>query len=354
MSEESKSWPFSSYDFFGYLMPGLIFSLSLFAWLIYAKYIELGEKSIETFKSLGMGNSAIILFIVMTVSYFAGHLIGAISHLLYDRIIIRNIIGYPFQRLLDTSHTPDDRTRSSYIVMMILLFLFLIIPGFVELLIKVRESVQFAPEFYLRKDMVGPIIEKILFAGIIFWSIILFASRIKEMNKKNVPDKNTFISIVKNYILKPIRKLTATDTLLEKEIITSFKNQMYKCHHLDADTNSSDIFWLASIDLQKNKKIDSRLMNWLNLYGCLRNYSCAFFLLAFIIVCSHWYKILWLHQVTDLRGSRILLAALVVSGILFLRYWIIYYSYYSKYIIRAYVCSLQNENGDGDVDKGLL
>lgn len=25
MPEESKSWPFSSYDFFGYLMPGLIF-----------------------------------------------------------------------------------------------------------------------------------------------------------------------------------------------------------------------------------------------------------------------------------------------------------------------------------------
>lgn len=121
---------------------------------------------------------------------------------------------------------------------------------------------------------------------------------------------------------------------------------MFENHHLDVNTNSSDIFWLASIDLQKNKKIDSRLMNWLNLYGCLRNYSCAFFLLAFIIVCSHWYKILWLHQVTDLRGSRILLASLIISGVLFLRYWIIYYSYYSKYIIRAYVCSMQNDNGN--------
>lgn len=346
MPEESKSWPFSSYDFFGYLMPGLIFSLSLFAWLIYAKYIVLDDKCIDAFKSLSMGNSVIILFVVMTVSYFAGHLIGAISHLLYDRIIIRNIIGYPFQRLLKTSHTPDDKTRSSYIQVMLLLSLFLIIPGFVELLIKVWESVQFAPEFYLRKDMACPIIEKILFAVILCWGMILFANRISEMNKKNIPNKNSFISFVKNYILKPIRKLTATDSLLEKEIITSFKNQMFENHHLDVNTNSSDIFWLASIDLQKNKKIDSRLMNWLNLYGCLRNYSCAFFLLAFIIVCSHWYKILWLHQVTDLRGSRILLASLIISGVLFLRYWIIYYSYYSKYIIRAYVCSMQNDNGN--------
>lgn len=349
MPEESKSWPFSSYDFFGYLMPGLIFLMTLCAWLIYANYIPLPDNFIQTFKGAALGDSIIVLFIVFSVSYFLGHLIGAISHLLYDRIIIRNIIGYPFQRLLKTSHEPDDATRSSYIKVMVALFIILITPGFVELFVYVKENFFFSIEKLYKQERLFPlIIESIVGILVLCYLIHFVICKIREMNRDDFSSgqkqkKNAKISlalVVKNYVLKPIRKMTATNTLLEDEIIEAFKNQMSQQHHLNVDTNSSDVFWLASIDLQKNKDVDRRLMNWLNLYGCLRNYSCSFFLLAVIIVSSHWYKILWLHEVTDLRGSRILLVSLVISGILFLRYWIIYYSYYSKYIIRAYACTM--------------
>lgn len=358
MPEESKSWPFSSYDFFGYLMPGLIFFMTLCAWLIYADYISLPEDFIKEFKSVAIGNSIIILFIVFSISYFLGHLIGAVSHLLYDRILIRNIIGYPFQRLLKTSHEPDDETRSSYIKILMVLLALLIIPGFVELCVYLYDTILFSWEKVLMIDNLIPLFFESLFGVLAFiYLFCLFIGRIRKMNndevgkkddKKTGHSENIIAAIVKRFVLKPIRKLTATNTFLENEIVAEFESLMKKQHHLNVNTNSSDVFWLASIDLQKDKCVDRRLMNWLNLYGCLRNYSCAFFMLAVIIASSHWYRILWLHKVTDLQGSRILLASLVISGILFLRYWIIYYSYYSKYIIRAYVCSMQNQ----DEEKG--
>lgn len=331
MPDEAKSWPFSSYDFFGYLMPGLMFSLSMLGWLVYADYITIPQSLTDEMSKIGIGNSLLLIFMAFTMSYFVGHLIGAISHLLYDRIMIRNIIGYPFQKILKTKHEPDDETRSSYIKILMSFFLLLIFPGFIELVICFYNSVTFAWNGFS-----WAFFERVVFVFILVYLLIIFFSKIYNMNKKKSSKK--FGIIVKNYVLKPIQKLTATDTGVENEIVQSFKERMLKTHGIDVDTNSSDVFWLASIELLKNNEVNSKLTNWLNLYGCLRNYSCSFLLLAIIIVSNHWYKIIWLHQVTDLRGSRILLASLVISGILFLRYWIIYYSYYSKYLIRVYAC----------------
>lgn len=344
MPDETKSWPFSSYDFFGYLMPGLMFSLSLSGWLIYAEYITIPKNLTDVLSKIGIGNSLLLMFIAFTLSYFIGHLIGAISHLLYDRVMIRNIIGYPFQKILKTNYEPDDDTRVSYIKILICFFLLLTIPGFFELAICLCNSVTFA-----WNGFTCSFVERAVFIVMMMYLTKMFFSKIIAMNKnkerstkttkkrKNGPSKKIAL-FVKNYVLKPIQKLTATDTGVEESIVQSFKENMQKMHGIDTDTNSSDIFWLASIDLMQNEGVCSKLTNWLNLYGCLRNYSCSFLLLAIIIVSNHWYKIIWLHQVTDLRGSRILLASLIISGILFLRYWIIYYSYYSKYLIRAYAC----------------
>lgn len=350
MPEETKSWPFSSYDFFGYLMPGLIFLTSLLGWCCYADFEWASNFSISAIRELKLGDSLLIIFLGFTSSYFAGHLIGAISHILYDRMIIRNIIGYPMQRLLNVNFEPNLNTRTVYLLFFCCLGALMIIPGLCELLhyfiyeSDVSLTVHCIP--FDKSMWWWAFIERVIFSVITTTIFILFMLRLLKMsqikhNSQENKKLNSFFKFVdfflRSLFLTPLKKLTGTDTIPEKPIINAFKQKLQK-YGMQNSIASSDVFWIASIELRKDPAIDRKLTNWLNLYGCLRNYSCAFFTLALIIAANHWYKIIWLHQVTNLRGSRILLLSLVISFILFLRYWIIYYSYFSKYVVRAFAC----------------
>ncbi len=362
MPEESKSWPFSSYDFFGYLMPGLIFSLSLYGWLLYAKFEFVSKIHYSRVIGLKLGDSIIVFFIAIVICYFLGHLIGAVSHILYDRMLIRNCIGYPFHYLLETGHPPKASTRILYLNAIIVLMLLLIIPGCFEMYYSFWNSDFFLSHFSESAKSIpaqewGAFWARIAFFVLFIILIVLLDIRMYSMKNEyrhihqrkdqasQKPD-GKIASFVKENFFVPIRQFTATDSFLNKKICEDFHKKMKSEYGISSKSENSDVFWLASMSLLKKNKIDSRLTNWLNLYGCLRNYSCAFLILAVIIVSNHWYHVLWLNEITGLKGSRILLASLIISFILFLRYWVIYYSYYSKYIIRAYACSQLDQNDD--------
>ena len=103
---------------------------------------------------------------------------------------------------------------------------------------------------------------------------------------------------------------------------------------------NSDIYWLAYMGLVQEKDgphHDSKIGNWLCLYGCLRNYSCAFLMMAAVASFRLWMDIFCEYQNVEIdRYALIIVIALLLSFLLFMRYWIMYCAYYSKYIIRAY------------------
>ncbi len=357
MPEESKSWPFSSYDFFGYLMPGLIFSLSLYGWLLYAKFDFIHKIHYKRLIGLEIGDSIIVLLIIVASCYFLGHLIGAISHILYDRMLIRNCIGYPFPYLFNAGNPPSDLSRASYCISFLCFGLLLVIPGIFEMYFSYWNSefaIMWGDGIGVDWDLLkkySSYLEIVIF--IVLMILIVVASDLK-MRKTSLFENNNCLKQkcqgLKDLIFTPFRSLTATDSFVSETVVQNFSKRMMNEYGLSLEKQNSDVFWLATLSLSKDPVIEGKLRNWLNLYGCLRNYSCAFLLLAIIIVSNHWFKIFTEHQVTGLAGSRILLMSLVLSMILFLRYWIIYFSYYSKYIIRSYAYF---EKGESENRKNL-
>lgn len=369
MPEESKSWPFSSYDFFGYLMPGLIFSLSLYGWLIYAKFEFVKKIHYSRIKGLDIGDSIIVFFVAVVICYFLGHLIGAISHILYDRMLIRNCIGYPFPYLFKSGNPPTPLSRGIYFVLFVCLGLVLIIPGCLELFF-----VYWRWEHAIFWGSSDTIDWKLAETYVAYFAIfvlsvlcLIFVLLIDIKMRCVEPAGNSRMKRLRSFLLRiepllkdiffmPFRRLTATDSFVSDYIVEKFRTNMKKEYKIPLENQNSDVFWLATMSLSHCPTIESKLNNWLNLYGCLRNYGCSFLLLSIIIVSNHWYQIFVTQQVTGLKGSRILLLSIIVTIVLFLRYWIIYYSYYSKYIIRAYAYSMQDDdenkkNGDSIQEK---
>jgi len=133
VEEFKKILPFTIYDFFGYLFPATIFiTLSVFVIITaHPELITALKPVLEQFEPLFSGNAGIIstIFLVLfSISslYFFGHAIGAISHLFYDRIIVKNIFGYPIESLLGV---PQRRKRTVeatyfYIVTLVVVMMF--------------------------------------------------------------------------------------------------------------------------------------------------------------------------------------------------------------------------------------
>jgi len=300
--------------------------------------------------------------VLAVIAYFLGQLIGAISHILYDRIIIRNIIGYPIQYMLLRQYKPNVIIRATYLLALATISLLIVLPGFFELYFRLLHTSYyqglmnwiFPCHSLLDNNIWGYLLLEI--AKFSFWSMLFFLlliimsrrARLFLRKRDNKVLQKIFNWVVKcsrllgtrieDDLLRPLRKITATNLKIDPEIARRFTLYMWKKNKLRVRRDSSDAYWMADVDLSHDEIASSKLMNWLNLYDYLRNYSCCFFLLSIIIACYHWfYQIFGADQIASLKGSRILFISITISAILFLRYWIIYYSYYSKYLVRAYV-----------------
>lgn len=343
------SLPFNAYDFFGYILPGSLFSFGIL-YLLKDK-IPFDEQQIEILTRMSAFSAILLLLGLLAILYFVGQVIGCVSHLLYDRLFVRNVIGYPFQYILDLKPRPDDSVRITYLLFVILGIQFLITPLLCEELYR----------FDFLKNNGGWTFCAIWMTsfGLLFllsfiFRVILVISRMRRMDNRehfvkkseenSIENDGHMVSLCKIltrvawYIFYPVRKLTSTDTKVHQEIRRMFMDQMKRQTGLDLKSQTeytSDAYWLAYISLVKHvPRHDAKINNWLNLYGCLRNYSCVFLILSFIMSVRQWICIY--RGEFFLPDTINLIVAILLCLVLFVRYWIIYFSYYTKYIIRAY------------------
>ncbi len=111
MSSEFKL-PFDTYDFFGYLLPGTLLSLGL-SFIFWDRLGDIVLKFIPGFgPKVEVDATIAILFVLVAVMtlYFLGHVVGCIAHIVYDRVIVRNILGYPFYSILKLEKTLKKKT----------------------------------------------------------------------------------------------------------------------------------------------------------------------------------------------------------------------------------------------------
>lgn len=340
------SLPFNSYDFFGYILPGTLFSSGL---IYIFKDCSFFQNVTNDFKGLNTFLYIIIAFIAIAVLYFMGQIIGCIAHLIYDRMIVRNIIGYPLQYILDLKPRPDDSVRITYLFLSVWILVLILVPSLYELLCKWIEQKYSWIVIVIISASFG-----ILFIVAFVLRLSLVYSQMNRMdNREHIVKKAEDSSIEKDPIMKkicakgarilwciffPIRKLTSTDTKVDPQIRNLFIKKLKNKTGIDLRSvkqYNSDAYWIAYISLFESvPQHDAKIGNWLNLYGCLRNYSCSFLILSGLVAIKQW-KVMWNNQ-ESLPDTFVLAIFISLTFILFIRYWIVYFSYYTKYIIRAF------------------
>lgn len=352
------SLPFNSYDFFGYILPGTLFSFGML-YLFKDEVIEIVSNHDFMQQIMGMSTflAIMVLLGMLALLYFIGQVIGCVSHLLYDRLLVRNVIGYPFQYILDLKPRPDDSVRVTYLFLILFAWQIVIVPLAYETFCRLGWLTN-------KGGWVMCVIWLSIFFIVFFISFILrcilVISRMRRMDDRDhyvklpeegsIENDEAMVKLCEKtrriawYILFPVRKLTSTDTKVSPIIREQFISRFKKSTTLNLNEQkeyNSDAYWLTYISLIKfDAKHDVKISNWLNLYGCLRNYSCVFLILTFAISFRQWIHVY--DSEILIPDTRFSLISLALCLILFVRYWIIYFGYYTKYIIRAYAMEEEN------------
>lgn len=162
---------FTNYDFVGYILPRALFCLGIIV-LLPCDSLCL----VTSFKAFVVENSIevnafvfSILTLCLVVAFdFIGHLIGCVAHLVFDRKIVYNLLGFPFYRLLEPSGKLKLPSRNKTFILSLFFFLVL------------RFSVVCHP---LRLDEFD-ILHVLCKYGLLF----LFGCICVKKNKKEMPD----------------------------------------------------------------------------------------------------------------------------------------------------------------------
>lgn len=346
--------PFNAYDFFGYLLPGIVFVSLLCIWQFYAFYhgsIEVFSEWNKFISDGGLVGGILIIAVVISTLYFSGHIVATISHVFFDRILVRDILGYPFEKLLDKNSATDSMLQtkmssnkpfdgepiysSAFLFLQALVFMG---PIFVEITSRLYNAYHHSDPNMSNKSIAD--IGLYIFATFQIFNVMLIGQWISKSLSTKV--KYPFVDAVCNFVYLKIvlisrsvfEKITACDVPMNEETVKKFNTKFKKTFGYKGPPNS-DWYWMSTILLQKDPVAYRNMSNWLNLYGYLKNFSMASILVAFIISTYHWKLIIWDHQACNLVGSRMLLAMLFFGVILASRYWIIYRNYYTKYIVRS-------------------
>ncbi len=112
---QSYRVPFGTYDFFGYLIPGMTLIFNIYLICIGYHWSLSGDKNISLISPVNyfledmskILNSNASTFFQITVvifllifAYVIGHIIGSISSLFLDRILVFKAYGYPYESII--------------------------------------------------------------------------------------------------------------------------------------------------------------------------------------------------------------------------------------------------------------
>lgn len=337
-SKITKSLPFNTYDFFGYLIPGstfLIICLVTDYWLIeHINKINISSHTpfytaINTlFNEYVINNAGLtLLYILLGIiaSYVLGHVVSSISSFSIDRILINKGYNYPLLTLTKQNieiNGLKKRVRGSFTFLNII-FLIIII----SLLIIRLFPYMVSENSYLNIHIAAALILTILLIFTFFY-ITGTVSRTNKFFK--------ILSKLYNEITKRIGFFTGTRKTLPDEIVVKFKN--FTERNFDSsDYSTSDLYWLCyCYVVDKSDKLHSHLVNWLHLYSYARNISTAIYLSTvyfFYTICINTYY----GYKIDIISYYILLVLFISSFIMLARFYYLYVSYYSKFLIRSCV-----------------
>lgn len=319
------------YDTFGYLVPGAI--LVFFSMLSILAWHNVGIDQALTFIS----NVSATLYItsiifLLTASYIGGHLIASIAEIIFDRIFVGKIFEYPYINLFFEKNRSKNKAN--------------FYRAFITLVYVECIAVSLIP--YTNYNFI-PYLASLIPSFTIIFLLLRWLQKIGIKHKNAI--KPAFltsslrtISHVLNifaFILsRPfallenfLNKLLGFDSAFPEKIKENFRDKFSEDFgELDKDEMRSEIYWLPYWKVtEESEHMRERLNKFLSLYGMMRNSSVSLFVSAMILsLPGFFYKV-------DYHLPYIGTALLVLSVVLSIRYYYIYYHYYSKSVFRTYL-----------------
>jgi hypothetical protein len=347
-------FPFNTYDVFGYLIPGAVFGLFSFLtefWMKSTFQIEhapiftLLELFVDIDSSTSTMRAITFLLIILIILYFFGHLIATISSLYIDRTLIRKGYNYPIIGLMTNMVYHEDHhaktIRSNFVVLNAALCIYILLLLF--------------PALFNLRSVCEEVVLHIL--GSFFLIVFFFGLSMSFTNARSLfwmksSRTRNFFSNIYTRISNILGRIVGTSDQMSSEIIEKYKRFIKYELKLDPNSGSSEIYWLSYIYIIRNSEsLNGLILNWLHLYSFARNvatsmFSCLIYISLLLTVNTHsgsgiqnWPRVEALILIA-------ILSFVYMSSILFLiRYYYLYYSYYSKFIIRSCV-HLFNEDSD--------
>lgn len=90
--------PFNFFDFFGYLIPGIIFTIAIICVLIPDNTYQ---NTIDFFKSI-TDFKYIISFVIVIMVYGLGHVVSSLGSYLFEGLLIGKWLGYPSENFFNS------------------------------------------------------------------------------------------------------------------------------------------------------------------------------------------------------------------------------------------------------------
>ena len=328
-----NSIPFSMYDFFGYLFPGLILVLGLFLYGYFELHLRnsiledqrqllLDLKKIFEMSPLIFGTLLMLMGLVGV--YLIGHVVATISHIIIDRLIVGNVIQYPytlFLRISKKQRAVADIVNRVAIFLFFSMIVFCLIANFTQ------------------ENLIATIFFKVFFVALcvlVFIRICLIIIRAYKEESKWPDDHKVYMWLIKEsqsfdrIFTKPIQQILMIDKPFEDEQAECIRNRIKTKLNLDSEKAGSDNFWYPCLYSMRNETYAKMIYNWLHLYSLNRNVCTSFFILLLIPVYSSFHSGNYNHSVWISVTSALML---FFGG----RYLMLYYTYYTKNVFRSFM-----------------
>jgi len=365
---KSAKVPFDVYDFFGYLFPGAVFGIGLLVnWAFFQPGdfdMHAGLTHLSTlFNQFQFVGGVLLLGAILVTFYLLGHVVASFGSLVFEKYFLKGIFGYPTQYYLNLRERHQRRFSESLYKIVFLLCHATLIAG----VLSIRYSTLFAAFEWLGIALLVMVVFRLV-------TVFVRPSVQKAMSKSTGATTAVSASvtavhwIVANTIDRVFQMVFGSTDVLKpfhSSFVERFKLKFKADFGLDVDWLSSgrtsvaaagvketkvkvpdtNVFWLSHIYLVQNfPQALPTVRNFLHLYSFTRNVASASFLLIIAALVAHYNFRQQLHYL-EVHNVVLYLSSLYVIGVvMLLRYFYLYSSYFTKYILRAYLLAHSEGN----------
>ena len=359
--------PINAYDIFGYFLPGVVLVISILSFEFWVSYQPIEAKpnsqevqnevkksgvhipaytAIKAMAKIVLSKkdwvfSASFFGIILMIIYVCGHIISSVSSFFIDRGLVLKGYAYPYQTLLDL----DEPIRKTWATRSYYRGLFFWIN--VYLLIRYWNTISPLAVLKITASSIG---YTIVLVTIIKILLSIYISNRSVRKRLNIPSyykipvyyflkflfKNLFAGFY-DVVTSFISRFINTRQSFDKEFKKSFSDMYKKQFALHSRPSDSNNYWLPVCYIaDKSQILNSMMAYWLHMYSYARNIATAFylaFLYCFISIFTQP-TILKIKQAYVIEYLPIIFFC--ISLIMLQRYYYLYFSYYSKFIYRAF------------------